>query len=172
MGGVRNWDYRYAWIRDAAFAVFALRRIGFANEADAFLGWVLDAFEQSRWPRIMYTLTEGPVPEEREDTLAGYRNPAPVRWGNGTADQRQHDVFGEVLDCADQWVGGGGQLAPTLWNRLAKLAEAAKRNWRNVRSPSTVPPPLPSGSVCRGRLPMAICGCNQPQRHPRGGVGR
>ena len=46
VGGVRNWDYRYAWIRDAVFAVFALRRIGFANEADAFLGWVLDAFEQ------------------------------------------------------------------------------------------------------------------------------
>jgi alpha,alpha-trehalase len=131
VGGVRNWDYRYAWIRDAAFAVFALRRIGFANEADAFLGWVLDAFEQSRWPRIMYTLAGGPVPNEREDTeLAGYRNSAPVRWGNGAVDQRQHDVYGEVLDCADQWVRGGGQLEPTLWSRLAELAEAAERTWR------------------------------------------
>jgi GH15 family glucan-1,4-alpha-glucosidase len=131
VGGVRNWDYRYAWIRDAAFAVFALRRIGFANEADAFLGWVLDAFEQSRWPRIMYTLAGGPVPDEWEDTeLAGYRNSAPVRWGNGAADQRQHDVYGEVLDCAHQWVRGGGQLEPTLWSRLAGLAEAADRTWR------------------------------------------
>ncbi len=131
VGGVRNWDYRYAWIRDAAFAVFALRRIGFADEADAFLGWVLDAFEQSRWPRIMYTLTGGPVPEEQEDTeLAGYRNSAPVRWGNGAADQRQHDVFGEVLDCAHQWVRGGGRLEPTLWSRLAGLADAAERTWR------------------------------------------
>jgi alpha,alpha-trehalase len=131
VGGVRNWDYRYAWIRDAAFAVFALRRIGFANEADAFLGWVLDAFEQSQWPRIMYTLAGGPVPDEREDTeLAGYRNSAPVRWGNGAVDQRQHDVYGEVLDCADQWVRSGGQLEPGLWKRLAELAEAAERTWR------------------------------------------
>jgi hypothetical protein len=131
VGGVRNWDYRYTWIRDAAFAVFALRRIGFANEADAFLGWVLDAFEQSRWPRIMYTLAGGPMPDEWEDTeLAGYRGSPPVRWGNGAADQRQHDVYGEVLDCADQWVRGGGQLEPALWSRLAGLAEAAERTWR------------------------------------------
>jgi alpha,alpha-trehalase len=131
VGGVRNWDYRYAWIRDAAFAVFALRRIGFANEADAFLGWVLDAFEQSRWPRIMYTLAGGPVPDERVDAeLAGYRSSPPVRWGNGAADQRQHDVYGEVLDCADQWVRAGGQLDPTLWSGLAGLAEAAARSWR------------------------------------------
>jgi alpha,alpha-trehalase len=131
VGGVRNWDYRYAWIRDAAFAVFALRRIGFANEADSFLGWVLDAFEQSRWPRIMYTLAGGPVPDEREDAeLAGYRSSAPVRWGNGAADQRQHDAYGEVLDCADQWVRGGGQLEPTLWRGLAGLAQAAERSWR------------------------------------------
>jgi len=122
VGGVRNWDYRYAWIRDASFAVFALRRIGFANEADAFLGWVLDAFEQSRRPRIMYALAGGPVPEEREDTeLAGYRNSAPVRWGNGAADQRQHDVYGEVLDCADQWVRGGGQQVAL--DRAAAIAE-------------------------------------------------
>jgi GH15 family glucan-1,4-alpha-glucosidase len=67
VGGVRNWDYRYTWIRDAAFTVFALRRIGFGTEADAFLGWVLDAFEQSRQPRIMYDLDGSPVPDERED---------------------------------------------------------------------------------------------------------
>jgi GH15 family glucan-1,4-alpha-glucosidase len=131
VGGVRNWDYRYTWIRDAAFAVFALRRIGFANEADAFLGWVLDAFEQSRWPRIMYTLAGGPVPDEREDAeLEGYRKSAPVRWGNGAADQRQHDVYGEVLDCAEQWVRAGGRLEPALWSRLAGMAEAAGRSWR------------------------------------------
>jgi len=71
------------------------------------------------------------VPDEREDTeLAGYRNSAPVRWGNGAVDQRQHDVYGEVLDCADQWVRAGGQLEPTLWSRLAELAEAAERTWR------------------------------------------
>jgi alpha,alpha-trehalase len=131
VGGSRNWDYRYAWIRDAAFAVFALRRIGFANEADAFLGWVLDAFEQSRWPRIMYTLDGGPVPDEWVDTeLGGYRGSAPVHWGNGAVDQRQHDVYGEVLDCADQWVRGGGRLEPGLWSGLSGLADAAEHTWR------------------------------------------
>jgi len=79
LSGERNWDYRYTWIRDAAFAVFALRRIGFVNEADAFLGWVLDAFERSRTARIMYTLDGNPVPDEWEDSeLDGYRRS--VRW--------------------------------------------------------------------------------------------
>jgi GH15 family glucan-1,4-alpha-glucosidase len=131
VGGIRNWDYRYAWIRDAAFAVFAMRRIGFGGEADAFLGWVLDAFEQSRLPRIMYDLDGSPVPDEVEDPeLEGYRRSAPVRWGNGAADQRQHDVYGEILDCADQWLRSGGELHPALWADLAGLADTAGRAWR------------------------------------------
>ncbi|MET8325683.1 glycoside hydrolase family 15 protein [Streptomyces sp. NPDC005181] len=131
IGGIRNWDYRYAWIRDAAFAVFALRRIGFRGEADAFLGWVLDAFEYSGRPRIMYGLHGSPVPDEAEDSeLEGYRRSAPVRWGNGAADQRQHDVYGEILDCADQWLLSGGEIQPVLWTSLAELADAAGRAWR------------------------------------------
>ncbi|MFI9593142.1 glycoside hydrolase family 15 protein [Nonomuraea sp. NPDC052265] len=131
VGGVRNWDYRYTWIRDAAYAVFALRRVGFEEEADGFLGWVLDAFEQSGDPRIMYTLRGEPVPEEVVDAgLEGYRRSAPVRWGNGAADQRQHDVYGEVLDCADQWLLPGRDLQPALWSGLSELAEAAARTWR------------------------------------------
>ncbi|MEU6720883.1 glycoside hydrolase family 15 protein [Nonomuraea sp. NPDC046802] len=131
VGGIRNWDYRYTWIRDAAFAVFAMRRIGFGEEADAFLGWVLDAFEQSRRPRIMYDLRGGPVPDEVEDNeLEGYRRSTPVRWGNGAADQRQHDVYGEILDCADQWLRSGGELQPALWADLAGLADAAEHAWR------------------------------------------
>jgi GH15 family glucan-1,4-alpha-glucosidase len=131
VGGVRNWDYRYTWIRDAAFAVFAMRRIGFGNEADSFLGWVLDAFDRSDQARIMYTLDGDPVPDEWEDDeLEGYQRSAPVRWGNGAADQRQHDVYGEVLDCADQWVKAGGRLDPALWRQLSELADAAGRAWR------------------------------------------
>ncbi|MGW3725553.1 glycoside hydrolase family 15 protein [Streptomyces sp. NPDC000851] len=131
IGGIRNWDYRYAWIRDAAFAVFALRRIGFEGEADAFLGWVLDAFEYSRRPRIMYALDGSPVPDEVEDAeLEGYQRSAPVRWGNGAADQRQHDVYGEILDCADQWLRSGGDIQPPLWASLAGLADAAGQAWR------------------------------------------
>jgi GH15 family glucan-1,4-alpha-glucosidase len=131
VGGIRNWDYRYTWIRDAAFAVFALRRIGFVNEAVGFLGWVLDAFERSGQARIMYTVDGDPIPDEREDRdLEGYRRSAPVRWGNGAADQRQHDVYGEVLDCADQWVKAGGHLEPSLWGQLSSIADAACTAWR------------------------------------------
>jgi GH15 family glucan-1,4-alpha-glucosidase len=131
IGGVRNWDYRYTWIRDASFSVYALRRIGFAEEAGAFLGWVLDTFEHGRAPKIMYELEGGPVPDERvDDELEGYRQSAPVRWGNGAADQRQHDVYGEVLDCAYQWVRGGEQLDEHLWARLAALADLAADAWR------------------------------------------
>ena len=130
IGGVRNWDYRYVWIRDAAYAVFALRRIGFRGEADAFLGWVLDAVERGDRPRIMYDLDGDPVPDEIVDAgLEGYRLSAPVRWGNGAADQRQHDLYGEILDCADQWLRAGGELQPVLWAGLAGLADMAGRAW-------------------------------------------
>ena len=148
IGGVRNWDYRFTWIRDASFTVFALRRIGFAEEADAFLGWVLDSFERggSRLVRIMYTLEGLPVPDEWEDPeLEGYRGSSPVRWGNGAADQRQHDVYGEILDIADQWCRYGGRIEPHLWEGLTELATAAGTAWRDpdqgiweVRSPGRV----------------------------------
>ncbi|HEY1274024.1 MAG TPA: glycoside hydrolase family 15 protein [Thermoleophilaceae bacterium] len=131
IGGVRNWDYRYTWIRDASFSVYALRRIGFGEEAGAFLGWVLDTFEHGSAPKIMYDLEGGPVPEERVDAeLEGYRRSAPVRWGNGAADQLQHDVYGEILDCAWQWVRGGGRLDEHLWARLGSLADLAVDAWR------------------------------------------
>jgi GH15 family glucan-1,4-alpha-glucosidase len=133
IGGVRNWDYRYTWIRDAAFTVFAMRRIGFSQESDAFLGWVLDALERegSRRVRIMYTLDGEPVPDEHEDPeLEGYRGSAPVRWGNGAADQLQHDLYGEILDCADQWSRSGGRIEPYLWQGLAGLANTAQTAWQ------------------------------------------
>ena len=131
IGGVRNWDYRYTWIRDASFSVYALRRIGFEEEASAFLGWVLDTFEQGSAPKIMYDVAGGAVPDERVDPeLEGYRRSAPVRWGNGAADQRQHDVYGEVLDCAYQWARGGGRVEEHLWTRLASLADLASDAWR------------------------------------------
>jgi len=133
IGGVRNWDYRYTWIRDAAFTVFAMRRIGFIQEADGFLGWVLDAFERVGSPRvrIMYTLQGERVPEEQEDPeLEGYQRSAPVRWGNGAADQLQHDLYGEILDCADQWCRSGGRIEPYLWEGLAGLANTAQWAWK------------------------------------------
>ncbi len=131
IGGPRNWDYRYAWIRDAAFSVYALRRIGITREAWAFLGWVLDAVERHGEPKILYTLDgEQPPPEWEDDELEGYRRSAPVRWHNGAAEQRQHDVYGEILDCAYQWAAGGGEIDAALWERLRELVEAAREKWR------------------------------------------
>jgi alpha,alpha-trehalase len=132
IGGVRNWDYRYTWIRDASFSVYALRRIGFEEESVAFLGWVLDTFEHGSAPKIMYDVGGGPVPDEREDgELEGYRRSAPVRWGNGAAEQKQHDVYGEILDCAYQWVRTGEELDEPLWSRLASLTDLAADAWRD-----------------------------------------
>jgi alpha,alpha-trehalase len=128
---VRNWDYRYTWVRDAAFSVWALRRIVCEDEVSGFLGWVLDSFEGTRSPRIMYDVAGGEVPDEWEDPeLEGYRASAPVRWGNGAADQRQHDVYGEVLDCAHLRVANGRPIDARLWKRLATLADAANIAWR------------------------------------------
>jgi GH15 family glucan-1,4-alpha-glucosidase len=127
IGGERNWDYRYTWVRDAAFTVYALRRIGLPQEAERFLGWVLDAVERDGTPRVLYTLDGVRPPAERLDPeLEGYRASAPVRWGNAAADQTQHDVYGEILDCAYQWASRGGSLDPHLWSQLAALADTAR----------------------------------------------
>lgn len=131
IGGSRNWDYRYAWVRDAAFSVYALHRVGLSHEAAGFLGWVLDAVERDGTPRVMYDLDGQMPPEEREDgELEGYRRSGPVRWGNAAAAQHQHDVYGEILDCAYQWAAHHGAIPGPLWERLRKLADAAAREWR------------------------------------------
>lgn len=131
IGGSRNWDYRYAWVRDAAFSVYALHRIGLSHEAAGFLAWVLDAVERDGKPKVMYDLDGRMPPEEEEDKgLEGYRRSRPVRWGNAAAAQHQHDVYGEILDCAYQWAAHHGAIPKALWARLQKLADAAGREWR------------------------------------------
>ncbi|MGI8983292.1 MAG: glycoside hydrolase family 15 protein [Acidimicrobiales bacterium] len=130
IGGIRNWDYRYAWVRDAAFSVYAFRRVGLHAEARGFLGWVLGAIERDGEPRVLYTLEGAQPPPEREDPeLEGYRRSAPVRWGNGASDQTQHDAYGEILDCAYQWVAAGGDLDRNLWARLQALVEESRVRW-------------------------------------------
>jgi alpha,alpha-trehalase len=131
IGGSRNWDYRYAWVRDAAFSVYALHRVGLSHEAAGFLGWVLDAVERDGTPRVMYDLDGRMPPDERVDgELEGYRRSEPVRWGNAAASQHQHDVYGEILDCAYQWAAHHGTIPGPLWGRLRTLADAAARQWR------------------------------------------
>jgi GH15 family glucan-1,4-alpha-glucosidase len=104
LGGTRNWDYRYTWMRDAAFTLYALLRLGFVDEAGAFMGWlegrVLDAGGRESGPlRVMYGIDgRGDLPEEELPHLEGYMGSAPVRIGNGAADQLQLDIYGELMD--------------------------------------------------------------------------
>jgi pentatricopeptide repeat protein len=161
IGGTRNWDYRYAWVRDAAFSVHALHRIGLSHEAAGFLSWILNVVERDGSPRVMYDLDGGMPPEEKQDhDLEGYRRSKPVRWGNAAASQRQHDVYGEILDCAYQWAAHHGSIPDDLWRRLMALAEAAGRKWRTpdhgiweVRTPGR--PFTYSAALCHVALDRA-----------------
>jgi GH15 family glucan-1,4-alpha-glucosidase len=131
LGGTRNWDYRYVWIRDAAFTVYALHRIGLRREAGRFLAWILDVVERHGSPRALYDLDGGiPGPEHHDPELEGYRHSSPVRWGNAAAEQPQNDVYGEILDCAYQWTQRDGALDEPLWRRLSAVAHGALRAWR------------------------------------------
>jgi alpha,alpha-trehalase len=161
IGGDRNWDYRYAWVRDVAFSVFALRRIGLEHEARGFLAWMLAIVEHGQRPKVLYDLDGGEPPPEWEDPdLGGYRRSAPVRWGNAAADQRQNDVYGEIVDCAYQWVAVSGKLDRRLWDHLLPLIERAAAEWREpdhgiweVRVPGKVF--TYSASICHVALDRA-----------------
>ena len=104
LGGGRNWDYRYTWIRDAAFSLYALLRLGFTDEAAAFMDWLRERFREDRPGRsgplqIMYGIDgRSELKEEVLDHLEGYRGSAPVRIGNGAAEQLQLDIYGELID--------------------------------------------------------------------------
>jgi GH15 family glucan-1,4-alpha-glucosidase len=92
---------------------------------------VLDAVEREGRPKVLYDLDGNqPSPEQEDPELEGYRRSRPVRWGNAAADQRQHDVYGEILDCAYQWAVRGGTLDQVLWARLQTLIDAAGQEWQ------------------------------------------
>jgi GH15 family glucan-1,4-alpha-glucosidase len=130
IGGTRNWDYRFTWVRDAAFSSYALRRIGMRDESDAFLAWTLRNIERDDRASIVYTLDgQRPGMEWQDLALSGYRDSGPVRWGNGAARQTQNDVYGELLDVAYQWVRSGGALTEPLWGALSGLTEQAIGQW-------------------------------------------
>ena len=113
LGGVRNWDYRYCWLRDATFTLWALMSAGYVEEAEAWRDWLLRAVAGDPAElQIMY----GPAGERRLTELElpwlpGYEGSAPVRIGNAAAEQFQLDVYGEVLDAMHQ--AGGPASTPT-----------------------------------------------------------
>ena len=135
IGGTRNWDYRFTWIRDAAFTVQALMAVGHRAEALDFLAFAERAgmSRDDAWGlQIMYGLRgETQVPERELPHLSGYRNSRPVRIGNAAALQRQHDIYGELMGSAYQFIAAGGMLEPDLLSFLSRVADQASVAWHS-----------------------------------------
>jgi GH15 family glucan-1,4-alpha-glucosidase len=136
LGGGRNWDYRFTWVRDAAFTLYALLRLGFAKEAQAFGLFLRTCFEQTpqngNGPlQLMYGIdARSDLPEETLDHFEGYAGSAPVRIGNGAAGQLQLDIYGELMDAA--YVAelfGHGRLSYEGWLALSGAIEWLCENW-------------------------------------------
>ncbi|OJY42087.1 MAG: glucoamylase [Pseudonocardia sp. 73-21] len=135
LGGERNWDYRYVWLRDAAFSLYALLRLGFTAEAEAFVGWLTDRFAAPRdgesGPlRVMYTIDGEPPPDEGPLAhLAGYRDSAPVLVGNGAGDQLQLDVYGEIIDSVYLFDKYGSGISHGDWENLCVVIDWLREHW-------------------------------------------
>jgi len=135
VGGERNWDYRYTWIRDASFSVYALLGLGFTQEAADFCGWLRDRIQEKIGGKggplnIMYRVDgSSDLTEESLEHLEGYRGSRPVRIGNGASDQRQMDIYGEALDSiffADQH---GIEVDHQTWVALRGIVDWLVENW-------------------------------------------
>lgn len=134
LGGERNWDYRYVWLRDAAFCVYALLRLGFTGEAAAFMNFLTTRCMRDDGPsgplQIMYGIdgrTE--LPEHTLDHLAGYQGAAPVRVGNAAVNQLQLDIYGALIDSIylyDKW---GQPISSDLWERVYALVDWVCDHW-------------------------------------------
>ncbi len=130
-GGERNWDYRYCWMRDATFTLWALHALGFDWEADDFMQFVADLEREGDGRiQIMYGLGgERDLREQELDHLTGYEGALPVRIGNGAYSQRQNDVFGAVLDSVYLHSKVGGHVPQRLWPVLLDLVTCAIGAW-------------------------------------------
>jgi GH15 family glucan-1,4-alpha-glucosidase len=131
-GGVRNWDYRYCWLRDSTFTLYALMESGYQDEAGAWRDWLMRAVAGTPDKmQIMYGLAgERRLDEYELPHLKGYANSRPVRVGNAAARQLQLDVFGEVLDSFYQARRAGLAIAEDLWNLELLLARRLESLWR------------------------------------------
>ncbi len=135
IGGDRNWDYRYTWIRDAAFSLYALLRLGFTEEAQAFIAWLTDRFrEGSEHPagplRVLYRVDGGvDVAETTLDHLEGYRGSRPVRVGNAAAHQLQLDIYGELIDSVYLANKYSAPISHDAWMDLVRMVEWVCDHW-------------------------------------------
>ena len=133
IGGVRNWDYRYIWIRDASFTLYALMRLGYTEEATAFMRWIEDRcrdLEPGHPLQVMYRIDGGrDLPETTLDHFEGYLRSRPVRVGNGAATQLQLDIYGELMDSVYIY----NKLEPIsydFWTHLTQAIDWVSENWR------------------------------------------
>jgi GH15 family glucan-1,4-alpha-glucosidase len=132
LGGVRNWDYRYCWLRDATFTLSALMLAGLTDEAKAWREWLLRAVAgQPRQMQILYGVAgERRITEQELDWLAGYQGSRPVRVGNAAVNQFQLDVYGEVMDALYLGRHIGLEMDETAWDFQRALLEFLESNWR------------------------------------------
>jgi len=135
VGGERNWDYRFTWVRDASFTINALLGLGFVDEAAAFLRWLNDrivdeAGADSGPLKIMYRVDGSTdIGEEVLDHLEGYRGSRPVRIGNGAADQLQLDIYGEMMDSVYHAHLRGLRVGHRGWTHLRQIMDWLAANW-------------------------------------------
>ncbi|MFN8178295.1 MAG: trehalose-phosphatase [bacterium] len=133
VGGVRNWDYRYCWLRDAAMAAAALVKLGSTSEALRYLDWVLGIVEHQAAPerlQPLYGVTgQAHLPEAEISTLSGYRSSRPVRIGNAASHQIQLDVFGPIVDLVLQLAEREAPLSSEHWRLVNAMVSAVAQRW-------------------------------------------
>ncbi|MEQ7922613.1 glycoside hydrolase family 15 protein [Xanthomonas sp. WHRI 1810A] len=135
-GGERNWDYRYTWIRDASFTVYAFMRLGYTDEANDFMHWVRermgDCCEDANKLGILYSLDgQEELPEEHLDHLAGHGGATPVRIGNEAYKQTQLDIYGELLDAVYLSNKYGEAISHEGWKHVTRLTNELCESWRS-----------------------------------------
>ncbi len=135
LGGVRNWDYRYTWLRDASFTLYALMRIGFTEEATRFMDWLSARWHEKKSHcdgplQLMYGIDgRAELVEEELSHLEGYRGSRPVRIGNAAHGQFQLDIYGELMDSAYLFNKHGTPLGYAAWKDLRRLVNWVCDNW-------------------------------------------
>ncbi|MGB6410770.1 MAG: glycoside hydrolase family 15 protein, partial [Candidatus Deferrimicrobiaceae bacterium] len=134
IGGERNWDYRYTWIRDASFTLYGLIRLGYTAEAAAFMRWIegrAGELNPDGSLQIMYGIDgRHDLTEEILPHFEGYRKSSPVRIGNGAYNQLQLDIYGELMDSVYLYDKYGEPIGYDLWSNLVRLIDWVCKNWQ------------------------------------------
>jgi GH15 family glucan-1,4-alpha-glucosidase len=134
IGGVRNWDYRYTWLRDGAFTLYALVRLGFVEESEAFIAWLQGRLgdDAQRGPlQVMYGIDgRQQLDEMTLDNLSGYENSRPVRIGNAAYQQLQLDIYGEMMDSVYLANKYGHSVSYAGWQNVHRILDWLGKNWK------------------------------------------